>query len=106
WVASMRKPGGGQYTIRKGSYHLWRKNRQPNAGSSAIGTDINRNYGYRWGCCGGSSASKSSITYLGAKAFSAPESGVVRNFVLSRVVGGIQQIRAHVTLHTNGKLVL
>jgi carboxypeptidase T len=36
-------------------YCGWRKNRQPNAGTSAIGTDLNRNYGYRWGCCGGSS---------------------------------------------------
>ena len=36
-------------------YCAWRKNRQPNAGTSAIGTDLNRNYGYRWRCCGGSS---------------------------------------------------
>ena len=29
-----------------------------------------------------------------------------RNFVLSRVVGGIQQIKAHITFHTNGQLIL
>ena len=38
--------------------------------------------------------------------FSAPESQAVTNFVLSRVVGGIQQIRAHITFHTNGQLIL
>ena len=40
----------------------WRKNRQPNSGTTAVGTDLNRNYGYHWACCGGSSASKSSAT--------------------------------------------
>ncbi|HEY7968512.1 MAG TPA: M14 family zinc carboxypeptidase, partial [Candidatus Limnocylindrales bacterium] len=84
----------------------WRKNRQPNAGSSAIGTDLNRNYPYDWGCCGGSSGSKSSLTYRGPKALSAPETQAVTRFVLSRVVGGIQQIKAHITFHTNGQLIL
>ncbi|MBA2382004.1 MAG: zinc carboxypeptidase, partial [Chloroflexi bacterium] len=87
-------------------YCAWRKNRQPNAGTSAIGTDINRNYGYRWACCGGSSGNPSSITYRGPKAYSAPETRAVRDFVLSRRIGGIQQIKLHITLHTNGKLVL
>jgi hypothetical protein len=30
----------------------------------------------------------------------------MRDFVDSRVVGGVQQIRTHVTLHTNGQLIL
>ena len=81
-------------------YRAWRKNRQPNAGTTAIGTDLNRNYSYRWACCGGSSGSPSSITYRGPSAFSAPETRAVRDFVNSRVVGGRQQIKTHVTLHT------
>ena len=36
-------------------------------GTTAVGTDLNRNYGYRWGCCGGSSGSKSALTYRGAE---------------------------------------
>ena len=48
-------PDGFQYDLGGEPYRAWRKNRQPNAGSSAIGTDLNRNYDYRWGCCGGSS---------------------------------------------------
>jgi len=104
-------PDGGEYDLTcTGSSHppycAWRKHRQPNAGSSAIGTDLNRNYGYRWGCCGGSSGSTSSITYRGPKAWSAPETRVLRDFVNSRVKNGVQQIRAHVTLHTNGQLIL
>ncbi len=87
-------------------YCAWRKNRQPNAGTTAVGTDLNRNYGYRWACCGGSSGNKASNTYRGPRAWSAPEVRAVRDYVLSRVVGGIQQIKAHVTLHTNGQFVL
>ena len=87
-------------------YCGWRKNRQPNAGTSAIGTDLNRNYGYRWGCCGGSSGNRASNTYRGPAAWSAPEVRAVRDYVLGRVVGGIQQIKAHVTLHTNGQYIL
>ena len=34
-----------------------------------------------WGCCGGSSGNPSSITYRGAKAFSAPETQAFRDFV-------------------------
>jgi hypothetical protein len=87
-------------------YRAWRKNRQPNAGSSYVGTDLNRNYGYRWGCCGGSSGSKSAITYRGPAAWSAPEVRAMRDFVNSRVIDGRQQIKSHVSFHTNGQLVL
>ena len=40
---------------------------------ASIGTDNNRNYSYRWGCCGGSSGDPNSETYRGPSAFSAPE---------------------------------
>ena len=49
-------PDGSEYDIATGTYRSWRKNRQPNGGSSAVGTDLNRNWSYRWGCCGGSSS--------------------------------------------------
>ncbi len=99
-------PDGGEYDIATGSYRSWRKNRQPNAGSSYVGTDLNRNYGYKWGCCGGSSGSPSSETYRGSAAFSTPEMARVRDFVNSRVVGGKQQIKTSITFHTYAELVL
>ncbi|MFD7437859.1 M14 family metallopeptidase [Streptomyces sp. NPDC059861] len=106
WIVPDLNPDGGEYDIASGSYRSWRKNRQPNSGSSAIGTDLNRNWNYRWGCCGGSSGSPSSETYRGAAAESAPEVKVVANFVRSRVVGGKQQIRAGIDFHTYSELVL
>ncbi|MEA2535801.1 MAG: carboxypeptidase [Chloroflexota bacterium] len=99
-------PDGMQYDLTGDPYRAWRKNRQPNAGSSKIGTDLNRNYDYRWACCHGSSGSPGSLTYRGRRPFSAPETRALRDFVKSRVVDGRQQIRTHITLHTNGELIL
>ncbi|GAA2529045.1 M14 family metallopeptidase [Streptomyces levis] len=106
WIVPDINPDGGEYDIATGSYRSWRKNRQPNSGSSYVGTDLNRNWNYRWGCCGGSSGSTSSETYRGTAAESAPEVKVVADFVRSRVVGGKQQIRAGVDFHTYSELVL
>ena len=55
WIVFDMNPDGGEYDIATGTYRSWRKNRQPNPGTTAIGTDLNRNWGYKWGCCGGSS---------------------------------------------------
>ena len=106
FIVFMVNPDGGEYDLTGSPYRAWRKNRQPNAGTTNVGTDLNRNYDYHWGCCGGSSGSTSSITYRGPKAFSAPESRAMRDFINSRVVGGRQQIKAAITLHTAGEQVL
>ncbi|GIF14701.1 zinc carboxypeptidase [Actinoplanes teichomyceticus] len=106
WIVPSVNPDGSEYDVATGSYRSWRKNRQPNSGSTAIGTDLNRNYSYRWGCCGGSSTTPSSATYRGPSAFSAPETRVIRDFVASRVVGGEQQITATMDFHSYGELVL
>ena len=106
FIIFMVNPDGGEYDVTPSGYRGWRKNRQPNSGSSYVGTDLNRNYDYHWGCCGGSSGSTSSSTYRGRSPFSAPETRVIRDFINSRVVGGRQQIRAAVTLHTAGQQVL
>jgi carboxypeptidase T len=106
WIIPDLNPDGGEYDIATGSYRSWRKNRQPNSGSSYVGTDLNRNFGYKWGCCGGSSGSTSSETYRGPSAFSAPETQVLRDFVLGRRVGGVQQIKANIDFHSYSELIL
>ncbi|BCU80786.1 hypothetical protein JIR001_05690 [Polycladomyces abyssicola] len=82
------------------------KNRQPKSGSSYVGTDLNRNYGYKWGCCGGSSGNPSIETYRGSAPFSAPETARLRDFINSRVVGGNKQIRTAITFNTYSDLSL
>ncbi|MFF7096825.1 M14 family metallopeptidase [Streptomyces rubradiris] len=106
WIVPDLNPDGGEYDIASGSYRSWRKNRQPNSGSTNVGTDLNRNWNYKWGCCGGSSGSTSSETYRGSAAESAPEVKVVADFVRGRVVGGKQQITAGIDFHTYSELVL
>jgi carboxypeptidase T len=101
WIVTSVNPDGSEYDIATGSYRSWRKNRQPPAG-----TDLNRNFGYRWGCCGGSSGSTGSETYRGPSAFSAPETQRIRDFVNSRVIGGRQQITSNIDFHTYSELVL
>jgi len=72
-------PDGARYDLKGPRYRAWRKNRQPRG--RATGTDLNRNFGYRWGCCGGSDRSPSSNLYRGRRAFSAPETRAVRALV-------------------------
>lgn len=97
-------PDGWAYDLSGGVYHFWRKNRQLTGGY--YGTDINRNYSYKFSCCGGSSHNPYDYNYRGTGPFSTPEARAVRDFVASRVINGVQQIKTHVTLHVNGELIL
>ena len=71
-----------------------------------MGTDLNRNYGYKWGGGGKTSTNPLAITYRGPSAFSAPETRAFRDFLASRVVNGRQQIRAAITFHEYARLVM
>lgn len=106
WIVFMVNPDGLQYDLTGSPYRSWRRNRQPTAGSSRVGTDLNRNYGYRFGCCGGSSGNPAAWNYRGPRAWSAPEVRAMRDFVRSRVVDGRQRIRTHISFHTAGEMVL
>ncbi|WP_018653791.1 M14 family metallopeptidase [Actinomadura flavalba] len=102
WIFPMVNPDGQVYDMTSDTQpgRMWRKNRQPAA------VDLNRNFPYRWGCCGGSSGNSGSETYRGPSAESAPETRVLTNFVRSRVVGGRQQIKVFLDIHSYGNLVL
>jgi carboxypeptidase T len=106
WIVFAVNPDGAEYDLTGSPFRNWRKNRQPNPGSTAIGTDQNRHYGYDWACCGGSSASKSSDTYHGSGPFSTPETRAMRDFIQSRRIGGVQQIKTAITFHTAGEQIL
>jgi carboxypeptidase T len=105
YVVPSVNPDGAEYDISGGGYQGWRKNRQPNP-DGTVGTDLNRNFSYKWGCCDGSSGSTAAEDYRGASAASAPEVRAVQAFAESRVVGGVQQLKAHIDFHTFSELVL
>ncbi len=106
WIVFMINPDGVAHDIAGGKFHNWRKNRQPNPGTTAKGTDLNRNFGYRWGGGGRTSSNPRAITYRGTKAFSTPEARAFRDFLASRVIGGRQQIRMGISFHETGRLVM
>ena len=61
---------------------LWRKNANNDycTGSSSRGADLNRNFGFQWNCCGGSSDDECSNLYRGAAATSEPETQAVEAY--------------------------
>lgn len=105
YVVPSLNPDGSTYDISGGEYQGWRKNRQPNS-NGTVGTDPNRNFAYKWGCCDGSSTSPGAEDYRGPSAASAPEVAALQAFVDSRIVGGAQQIKGHIDFHTFSELVL
>ncbi len=106
WILFNLNPDGSEYDIAGAAFRGWRKNRQPSSGTAAIGTDLNRNWGNHWGCCGLVSGSPASGYYRGSAAYSAPEVAALRRFVASRVVNGRQRIQAAVDFHESGRDIL
>jgi len=95
-------PDGSEYDTSGELPRFWRKNRQ-----KPYGTDLNRNWGYHWGSLRGNvSRDRRSDAYRGPRAFSAPETRALRDFVKSRQIGGAQQIKAAIDFHSAAELVL
>ncbi|MFK8032224.1 MAG: M14 family zinc carboxypeptidase [Gammaproteobacteria bacterium] len=64
----------------------WRKNTNTNycgPTSQNRGADLNRNFEFGWGCCGGSSGNQCNLTYRGAGPGSEPEVDAVQEYVRS-----------------------
>ena len=100
YVVPVLNPDGDVYDITGGSYQSWRKNRRPNPDGS-FGVDLNRNFAYRWGCCGGSSDIMAQENYRGPAPFSEDETQALRDFVTAH-----PNIRVSLSLHTFSELVL
>lgn len=100
WVIPDLNPDGDVYDVESGYYRFWRKNRRPNPDGS-FGVDLNRNFGYQWGCCGGSSPDPPDATYRGPAPFSEPESAALRDFAASH-----PNITVSLDLHSYGEWIL
>jgi len=99
YIVPSLNPDGSEWDIATGSYRYWRKNRQPDQG--IYGTDQNRNYSYRWGCCGGSSGNRSSETYRGAFPLSTPEDARMADFMTAH-----PNVTTGISYHSYGDLIL
>ncbi|MGD2159356.1 MAG: M14 family metallopeptidase, partial [Anaerolineales bacterium] len=65
--------------------YLWRKNTNNNycADTTSRGVDLNRNFEFQWGCCGGSSGSECNETFRAESPASEPETQAVQNYLRS-----------------------
>jgi hypothetical protein len=97
FIVPVVNPDGLYYSQTQ--YKMWRKNRRKNQGTSNMGVDLNRNYGYQWGNVGASS-SPYSDTYHGPSAFSEPEAQAMRDFEKKR------NFVTSVSYHSYGQLIL
>lgn len=105
WIVPMVNPDGAEYDMSDGVFRQWRKNRQPIPGSEAIGVDLNRQFAFKWSCCG-AGLSPFADMYRGPAPWFAPETRAYRDFVNSRVINGRQQIRVSLSVHAAGRLVM
>lgn len=64
---------------------LWRKNTNNDycSNTNDRGADLNRNFEYQWGCCGGSSSQQCSNAFRGPAAASEPEIQTLQTYVRS-----------------------
>ena len=99
YIIPIVNPDGYVYTHTTDRY--WRKNRQPNANSSCMGTDLNRNWDADWNGGESTSTSTCSDVYVGTSAFSATEATVLKNYMES-----IPNLKGHLDIHSYSALVL
>ncbi|KAK4099150.1 hypothetical protein N658DRAFT_475858 [Parathielavia hyrcaniae] len=83
---------------------LWRKNRQTRSISSCVGTDINRNWPYKWELPGGASTNPCSQTYKGLAAGDTPEIRALVN--LTQTLANGRGIKLYIDWHSYGQYIL
>jgi len=94
-VMPVHNPDGYEYSF---TARMWRKNRSPNAGSTCIGTDLNRNGAYQW-MTGGSSNNPCSDTYAGR----APASELELQAVQRAINASWGHWDSYITIHSYGQ---
>ncbi|KAJ3405027.1 Carboxypeptidase A4 [Chytriomyces hyalinus] len=100
YVIPVLNPDGYAYTRAASGQRYHRKNLEPNAGTSCIGTDINRNFDYMWSKPGASS-DQCSDTYYGKAALSTAEASSLSKFIKS-----IPNTVGYVDLHSYSEMFL
>jgi carboxypeptidase T len=97
----------------------WRKNTNQDycgATSNSRGADLNRNFPFKWNCCGGSSGTECSTTFRGAAPASEPETQAIRDYMLAQFPdqrgpndsdpAPLTTSGIYLDIHSSGKLVI
>ncbi|KAI5860582.1 hypothetical protein GGS23DRAFT_606845 [Durotheca rogersii] len=101
YILPVVNPDGLIYT--QSTNRLWRKNRQTRSSTSAVGTDINRNWPYKWDGTG-SSTSPGSGRYRGERAGDTPENTGIRQLGDQLAAG--RGIKLYIDWHSYGQYIL
>jgi carboxypeptidase T len=97
----------------------WRKNTNDNYctfWTNYRGADLNRNFQFKWNCCGGSSSSECDAIYHGLYAASEPETNAVQDYVFAQFTdqrgpndddsAPLDATGLYIDVHSHGRLVL
>ncbi|KAI6087260.1 hypothetical protein F4821DRAFT_116651 [Hypoxylon rubiginosum] len=101
YILPIVNPDGFVYT--QTTNRLWRKNRQTRSSTTAVGTDVNRNWPYKWDG-EGSSTSPGSETYRGQAAGDTPENTGIRT--LGDQLAASKGIKLYIDWHSYGQYIL
>nr|XP_046468152.1 uncharacterized protein LOC124212306 [Neodiprion pinetum] len=99
YIFPVLNPDGYEFTHT--SYRLWRKTRSINDGSSCVGVDPNRNFGYYWMLNGASDLPCSEV-FAGPEPFSEVETQALRDFVLANN----ETLKLYLAVHSYGNYFL
>ncbi|KAK0645397.1 hypothetical protein B0T16DRAFT_457435 [Cercophora newfieldiana] len=102
YILPFVNPDGFVYT--QTTNRLWRKNRQTRSGSSCVGTDINRNWPYKWELTNGASTNPCDETYKGQAAGDTPENKALVAFTKTLVAS--KGIKLYIDWHSYGNYIL
>jgi len=94
-ILPVMNPDGYKYSMT--SDNMWRKSRKPNTGSSCWGTDLNRNYAFRWNN-GGSSNNPCTETYMGTAPWDNAETRNLQQYALNN------QLIVQTDVHAYGRM--
>ncbi|KAK6513094.1 hypothetical protein TWF506_009260 [Arthrobotrys conoides] len=101
YILPVVNPDGFVYTQK--TNRLWRKSRQVRS-SSCIGTDINRNWPFKWDTPGGSSKNACDETYRGEAAGDTPENTALTKHAETLVAN--KGIKLYIDWHSFSQLIL
>lgn len=102
YIIPFVNPDGFVYT--QTNNRLWRKNRQTRSGVSCVGTDMNRNWPYKWDVAGGASTNPCDETYKGAAGGDTPENKALIAF--SKTLTNGKGIKLFIDWHSYGHYIL
>ncbi|KAK3681133.1 hypothetical protein B0T22DRAFT_502587 [Podospora appendiculata] len=102
YILPVVNPDGFVYT--QTTNRLWRKNRQTRSGQSCVGTDINRNWPYKWELTNGASTNACDETYKGLAAGDSPENKGLVAFTLG--LKNSKGIKLFIDWHSYGQYIL